>query len=138
MEIICAIATDDGIHLMSRHFGDAIQYDLYQIGSDKVSYLETIKNPFREDDEEEDFHGDKEKASNMKELFLERNVSVLASSYFGPNIKHMVKRFVPVIIKGRDVEMAKKLLQRNYDVIQKMVSGQEDRKPIIAKDEQGH
>ena len=135
MEIICAIATDDGVHFMSRHFGDAIQYDLYQIDAHETAYCETIRNPFREDDEEEDFHGDKEKASNMKELFLARGVSVLVSSHFGPNIKRMVKRFVPVIVKSGDIEATKKLLLRNYELIQKMVLGQEEKKPIIVKDE---
>ena len=128
----CAIATDDGIFLMGRHFGDACQYDLYCVEKDGFTYSETIKNPFREKEEDdEDVHGDKIKASNMKELLLEKSVSVIVSKRFGPNINRMVRNLVPVIVRHNEVEKAKHLLLEHYDEVQAMIHEGENRQHIV-------
>ena len=132
--MLCAIATDDGVYLMDRHFGDAVQYELYNIENGTITFKEVILNPFREEgdeEESEDLHGGKIKASNMKELFLEKGVSVLASKRFGPNITRMVKNFVPVIIRHDLVEKAKELLQNHYCEIEEMFAKGQERQPII-------
>ena len=133
--MLCAIATDDGIHLMMRHFGDARQYEVYRLDEREIFYQETILNSFREedDDEAETAHEAQIKASNMKELFLEKGISVLVSKVFGPNIKRMVKNFVPVIVRYNDVEKAKDLLIANVSLIQKMLEAGEERQYIILK-----
>ncbi len=130
--MLCAIATDNGINLMDRHFGDAVQYDLYNFTKDGIIFQETILNPFREEENEAD-HGEKIKASNMKELFLEKSVCVIVSKRFGPNIKRMVKNFVPVIIRFDDIKNAKELLIENADQIENMFNEGQDRKHIILK-----
>ena len=131
--MLCVIATDDGVHLMSRHFGDAVQYDLYFLSEKEIVLQETIVNPFCEDEEEddEDVHGGKVKAGNMKELFLERGVRVLVSKRFGPNIKRMVRNFVPVVIRRDDIESSKELLIRHFRQIEEMFGMGQDRKSII-------
>ncbi len=131
--MLCAIATDNGINLMGRHFGDAAQYDLYRFEKQNIVFQETIFNPFRENEGEEDFHADKIKAGNMKELFLEKGVSTLVSKRFGPNIKRMVKNFVPVIVRHNDIKKAKELLVKYFDKIEQMFNEGPNRKPIILK-----
>ena len=130
--MLCAVATDDGIHLMGRHFGDAARYDLYLLDKEEIIFKKIIVNPFREDEENEDLHEDKKKARNMKELFLERGVSVLVSKAFGPNVKRMVKNFVPVVVRHNDIKKAKKLLVKYFDKIEQMFKCP-NRKPVILK-----
>ena len=84
-----------------------------------------------ENEDDEDVHGDKIKASNMKELFLEKGVSVLVSKKFGPNIKRIVKNFVPVIVRHDDIEKVKELLIGNAEQVEQMFNEGQKRKPII-------
>ena len=132
--MLCAIATDNGTDLMGRHFGDAMRYNLYHLKVQEITFQETIVNPFREDDDEdEDIHGDTIKASSMKELFLEKGVTILVSKRFGPNIRHMVKNFVPIIVRYDNLDRAKELLVKYSNQIEEMFNKGKERRPMILK-----
>lgn len=132
--MLCVIATDDGVHLMGRHFGDAARYDLYVVSRQDIVFQETIVNPFRDDDDDDiNSHESKVKAKNMKELFLERNVQALVSKRFGPNVRRMVKNFVPIVVRHENIEKARELLVKHAEEIEQMFQEGQERKPIILK-----
>ena len=59
-----AFATDDGKTFMSRHFGDAEYYYIYEINKENAEFIKKINNTT---EEEEDIHADPTKAkSNLK------------------------------------------------------------------------
>jgi len=133
--MLCAIATDDGTQLVDRHFGDAVQYDLYQLTETGVSFATTIVNPFRDDGPEDHgsalSHADRLKAGHMRELFPDRGVRVLVSRRFGPNIARMVRNFVPVVVWCRFVEEARGLLFFGRPEIAQAWEAGADREPVI-------
>lgn len=133
--MLCAIATDDGTQLMDRHFGDAVQYDIYQLTGTGVLLVKTIVNPFRDDGPDEHGsavnHADRLKAGNMKELFLADDVRVLVSRRFGPNIQRMVKNFVPVVARCRTVAQVRDLLRAHRQQITRAWDAGSGREPVI-------
>jgi predicted Fe-Mo cluster-binding NifX family protein len=110
-----AFATDNGKELISRHFGDAEFYDIYEIGKNKSDYLKRMVNTTEEEDEK--IHADPKKAKGVAGLFKGVDVKALVSKEFGPNIKRMKKKFVCVLMNNESIEAGVKKLQESIDII---------------------
>ncbi len=91
-----AFATDDGNKFMSRHFGDAEYYFIYEIENKNAEFVKKIDNTTEED---ENIHADPQKARGIAGLLLQEDVSVVVSKVFGPNIKRIKQKFVCVLVK---------------------------------------
>ncbi len=97
-----AFATDNGKTFMSRHFGDAEYYYIYEIDNKNAEFIKKISNTT---EEEEDVHADPKKAKGISNLLLEENVSVVVSKIFGPNIKRIKKKFVCIVVKDEELDV---------------------------------
>lgn len=124
-----AIASEDGHALYNGHFGDSNYYLIYDINGDRFEFIEQIKN--RAKGFKEHSHGDGKKAVKVSDLLNESEV--LCGRAFGPNIKRIVKKFVPVVVKVNNVEEAIALLQANYDKILEEFKKGEKRKHIALR-----
>jgi predicted Fe-Mo cluster-binding NifX family protein len=118
-----AFATDNGKNFMDRHFGDALHYIIYEINSDSSKKIDSIEN----DTEEEEGHADPKKAKNITNLLKDKDVQVVVSKIFGPNIKRIKSKFVCVLIKEETIEDAIIAIKKNISLIQKEWKLGEDR-----------
>lgn len=113
--MLIACATDNGKTFIDRHFGDALQYDIYKWDSAYFKYVKTIINTSEEDDEE--IHGDPKKAKQILDLLLEEDVKVGVSMIFGPNIKKIRKRLVPIIVSEKTIEEGLKVIANHIEEV---------------------
>lgn len=114
-KIIAAFATDDGNHYVDRHFGDAQQYLVYEIGKDELSYIGTIYNKTEEEDEHA--HADSNKAKGIAQLLKKDKVQILASKKFGANINRMKKKFVCILMNDAQISDSIAKIQQHFDKI---------------------
>lgn len=99
-----ACATDDGKNFISRHFGDAEKYLIYEYDEEKGKFifLEEVENrPFKEAHD-----GDPKKASFISSILAPKGVNILMNKAMGPNIVRMRKSFVVVISRINFIENA--------------------------------
>lgn len=129
--MIVACATDDGKGFISRHFGDAQQYEIYQWNDNQFNYLKTISNT----SEEEEGHADPKKAKHIMDLLLESNVDVGLTKVFGPNIKRIKLRLVPVLISTDDIEAGLAVLKDHFTEVSEAILLSENRKHIDLRTE---
>jgi len=115
MKLRIAFATDDGKTLISRHFGDAELYDIYEFNNGQFSFIKRILNTV---DEEREVHANPRKARGISSLLLVEKVNVAVSKIFGPNIKRIRKKFVCIIIKKGTIESAIHRITDNMDAIE--------------------
>lgn len=99
-KLTVAFGTDDGEKFINRHFGDAKFYDIYEIDENKAEFIKRINNTT---DEEEEVHADPKKAKGIANLLLQKNVNVVVSKIFGPNIKRIKKKFVCVVMNDKRI-----------------------------------
>lgn len=114
MKFRVAFATDNGTDFMSRHFGDAQFYDIYECDDDQAHYVKRILNST----DEEEVHADPRKAKGISSLLLKEDVKVVVSKVFGPNIKRIRKKFVCIVIKKGTIDNAIHLIIKNIDQIE--------------------
>ena len=112
-KIKVAFATDDGKTFMSRHFGDAKFYDIYEIDENNADYLKRINNTT----EEEDVHADPKKAKGITGLLKNEAVRVVVSKVFGPNIKRIKKKFVCVVMDDDTLDESIGRLCKNIRIV---------------------
>lgn len=124
--MIIACATDDGKSFVSRHFGDAEQYEIYEWRNNQFDHLKTIVNT----SEEEEGHADPKKAKNILNLLLEAKVDVGLTKIFGPNIKRIKERLVPVLVSSDDIEQGLAVLEAHLEVVSQAILLSENRKHI--------
>ena len=123
MEIIAAVATDDGVSTIKRHFGDAKQYSIFKINSKDAVYIKTIRNTT---DVEDETHADPRKAGSVAALLRNENVNTVISKAFGPNIKRIKRKFVCVLADTDGVDNAvKKAQQKIVDIENEWEKGEE-------------
>jgi predicted Fe-Mo cluster-binding NifX family protein len=127
--LIIACATDEGEQLINRHFGDAKRYDLYELRKDSVEFLRSIENSVPEEQQ----HADPEKAGNIGQLLKPAGVQVLVSGQFGPNIKRVQKKFVPVIIRVFEIAAALNMLRQHFDEIAQQYERGEERDHLVLR-----
>lgn len=131
-ELIVAFASDDGIHLVERHFGDAGQFDIYRLSRDESRFARSVCQA-GDETEENDSHGAARKAHGVSALLAPDGVKVLVNRAFGPNIKRMVKRFMPVVVDCITIEDAIETLQSHYGEIANAWAQGEDRKHLVLR-----
>jgi len=102
MKIILACGTDNKIDFSVEHFGSAKYFLFYEFDLEKknIVFLKSINNYTLQKEEEK--HGDLKKAKSVSELL--ENVSVFVANKYGPNIKRIKKRFVPIISREKNIE----------------------------------
>jgi predicted Fe-Mo cluster-binding NifX family protein len=102
MKIILACGTDNKIDFSVEHFGSAKYFLFYEFDLEKknIVFLKSINNYTLPEEEEK--HGDLKKAKSVSELL--ENVSVFVANKYGPNIKRIKKRFVPIISREKNIE----------------------------------
>jgi predicted Fe-Mo cluster-binding NifX family protein len=108
-----AIATDDEKHLITRHFGDAKSYLIYQMDESGWVFLKKVLNK----SEEEKIHADPVKAGSISGILKAEGVQVLVSKAFGPNIKRMIRKFACVLLSDESIETGLESLKRNYPAV---------------------
>jgi len=118
--MIIACATNDGEKFASCHFGDAKQYDIYEMDGSACRFVETVRNTTGE--EEEEIHADPRKAKGIVDLLSKNNVQVGMTKVFGPNIKRVVKHFVPVIANEDKISQGLKSLLEDYERIDRIIA----------------
>ncbi len=111
-----AFATDDGKTFMSRHFGDAEYYYIYEIDNENTEFIKKISNTT---EEEEDVHADPKKAKSIAKLLRQEQVQTLVSKIFGPNIVRIKKKFVCILIKENSIENSIEIIKNNLPIIAK-------------------
>ena len=119
-----AFATDDGKTFMSRHFGDAEYYYIYEINKENAEFIKKINNTT---EEEEDIHADPTKAKSIAKLLKQEEVQILVSKVFGPNIVRIKKKFVCILIKEKSIENSIDIVKSNYLTISKEWESGENR-----------
>lgn len=105
-----AVATDDGTHLVSRHFGDAEGYDLYDVTAEAATFVERVVNGV----EEETRHADPKKARGIAGILKPAGVQGLLNREFGPNLKRMRSRFVCVLSGCDTVDEGLRQVRENF------------------------
>ena len=123
--MIVAFATDCGEKLISKHFGDAEFYNVYEINEQEVTFLKKIINSTEEEDEI--IHADPKKAGGIAKILQEEQVKVVVSKVFGPNIKRIKKKFVCILVKNMMIKDNFKLIQSNLSKIDEELKKGEDR-----------
>jgi len=118
--MIIACATNDGEKFASCHFGDANQYDIYEMDENACRLVETVRNTTGE--EEEEIHADPRKAKGIVDLLRKNNVQVGMTKVFGPNIKRVVKHFVPVIANEDNISKGLEALAGDYERIDRIIA----------------
>ena len=113
MEIKIAVATDDGVNLISRHFGDADKYLLYLWNTDsgKIDFQEERQGKLPEEKQ----HADPRKAQAVGQLL--KDAQVLINMAFGPNIVRIRKKFIPVVSRITDIKSSLELLKSHQEKI---------------------
>ncbi len=128
--IIAAFATDDGIRIVERHFGDADHFDLYRIDKENCIFIKRINN--NSEDEEE--HAASGKAKNISSVLRSEKVDTIVSGAFGPNIVHVRRKFVCVVTgKGIITDLIKKMQNKIQIVEEERLKG-ETRRHLIMRD----
>ena len=122
-KIKIACATDDGVNFSKKHFGSAKKYLIYSLDLENIAldFLKEIINGTPE----EKMHGDPEKAKAVSDELKE--MKVLVNSFFGPNIVRMKKKFIPIISREKNIEIALNKIKLNYAEIKSLLNQQEDK-----------
>lgn len=111
MRVACA--TDDGINFISRHFGDANYYYIFDLIDGDFVYVDKVINT----SEEEKQHADPVKAKSILKLLKEKNVEVGLAKVFGPNIVRIKNVITPVIISVDDIQSGLIHLKESYSKV---------------------
>ncbi len=127
MSFKVACATADGQHFFEGHFGDAPFYIVYEV----------VENGFKEsgriDNHPSDTgHGEAEKANKIMGI-MRQDINVFANFQYGPNIKRIRKKYVPVVIKNHnlDIRTAINRLQERFSEIQDITEHEKEEYPIV-------
>jgi|SRR6056297_753386 len=119
MKIACA--TDDGINFISRHFGDANYYYIFELIDGDFVYVDKIRN----NSEEEKQHADPVKAKSIVKLLKEQNVDVGLAKVFGPNILRIKNIITPVIVSVDDIQSGLMQLKKSYSQVKEAAVSKE-------------
>ena len=113
VNIIVAVATDDGKEFMDRHFGDALFYHLYDVTPGGYRFRESLENRAPE----EKGHADPEKARGVAGPLKKRGVRVVLSRQYGPNLKRIRKQFLCLVSKGGTIQDALENIKGRHEEI---------------------
>ena len=116
--MIIACATNDGKSFVSCHFGDAEKYLIFDLDKRGYEFIGTISNTTSEED---GVHADPKKAKGIVNLLKMNDVQVGVTKVFGPNIKRIVKHFLPVIVQEDNIEEGLRQLSKNFEKIEGII-----------------
>ena len=121
-KLMIAFASDDEIHLIKDHFGEAKAYLVYEIGKNNAELLNIVPNT----SPEEQKHADPNKAKGVAGLLKPYGAQVLVNKAFGANIKRMKTKFVCILSKTDTIEESIKNIQSRFqDVVNEWELGEE-------------
>lgn len=119
--MIVACATDDNINLTKDHFGDATNFNIYNVGKEIYELVDNVRN-----NTTSEFHADVNKAKQILELFKNKGVHILMNRSFGPNIK-VVNRYVsPVVSRETNIFKAIGHIQNSFNEIDEVINNKKD------------
>lgn len=124
--MVVACATDDGQSFVTRHFGDAKQYEIYEWRDHQFTYLKTIVNT----SEDKNKHADPQKAKQIMGLLLESKVNVGLTNNYGPNINKIKERLVPVMVSSIKIKDGLAQLEEHYEEVSQAIMFRENRRHI--------
>ena len=130
--LVVAFASRDGASLPKGHFGEARRFDLYRLTPGKADRIAAITNPQAETD-----HGDsghRRKGAELARLLGREGVQVIVSRAFGPNIRQMRQRFLPVVVGCEDVTQAIGLLHAHWDQLRSQWFLGEGRRHLVLRE----
>jgi len=111
-----AFASDDGISLTSKHFGDSDKFFIYNVSENgqKVEFIKEIVNEFKAVDESSS-HGAKEKRQSIIS-FLGKDINFIVASQHSPNFKkiNMNTKVSPIVSKIVDIDLLLDYLKNNF------------------------
>lgn len=128
---VCACATDNGVDLVDRHFGDAERYEIYTYKNGDFVRTGAVENTVPD----ESAHGAGVKARNIGSLLREHGVHVLVSRQFGPNLLKVRRVFVPVIARVWRIEEALALIELHEEKIELEYAKGEERSHLVLRPE---
>lgn len=120
-----AFAVDTEGEFISRHFGDADKFSIYELQENKISFIGEEINQFKNLDESKE-HGSSEKGKAIVQFLQNLKIQILVSKQFGKNIQFIEKYFVPVIVYEHSLSETVDLLNKNYDLIGRELSKQSE------------
>jgi len=106
MTLRFAFALNGNNEFENRHFGDSEKFAIYEWDGKEFRNIHEDVNTFKDDDEHEHHHGDKNKGKQIVKHLGQKDVKVLVSKQFGRNIKVIDQHFVPVITSAKNVDEA--------------------------------
>ena len=109
-KLFVAFATDDNINLSKNHFGEAKNYQIFEIYEFESKLINNIPN----ESPEEKMHGDPNKAKGVSKLLKPYNVKVLVGGAFGRNIVRQQKQFVVIIGQESNINKQITAIQKNF------------------------
>ena len=114
-ELKFVLASNDGINLTSKHFGDAEKYYLFRIFKDGTVELDySIENKFKDVDEST-AHGSKEKRQSIIS-YLGDSLDFIVASQMSPNFRQInaKTKVCPIVSKITNIEEVLVYLKDNY------------------------
>lgn len=117
MNMKFAFAVNQTNMFEATHFGDADKYLIYQWDGEDVLLQDELLNKYKSFNETQE-HGSNKKGKAIIELLQEKNVQVLVSTQFGPNIKMVNRFFIPVIIYNETIDEVKATLSKQIHWIE--------------------
>jgi predicted Fe-Mo cluster-binding NifX family protein len=129
-----AVASDNGINLVDKHFGDAKQYYIYEVNEAEIKLLEIIQNPMKDYEEDHnDFRGDKKKAKGIGSILKTKDIKAILAFKIGPNIVNIRKKFVVVLSRKIEINQALNLLRDNISIVEEETKNTGDKEHFIFK-----
>jgi ferredoxin len=116
-DLVFAIGTDDKETIkFDDHVGMAKYFQVWQFSHKNLSMklIENRENTKYSEDETR-IHGDPKKAQATASAL--RGIDVLVGRMMGPNIERLKHKFVPIIIRERNIQESIKIIQENINEI---------------------
>jgi len=117
--LVVVFATLDGDAIPKGHFGEAPQFDFYRLTADSATRVGSMINPRTGELQGHPPHADSggHKGGGIGRLLGTHGAQVMVSRAFGPNIKRMRQRFLPVKLNLENVDDAISQLQANWPLV---------------------
>lgn len=114
-KLIIAIGTDDNETIKSNdHVGMSKYFQIWKYFDGKMNLIETRENSKYKEDETR-IHGDPNKAKATSSVL--QNVDVIVGKIMGPNISRLKNKFVPVIIRKKNITDALNIIKSGINEI---------------------
>jgi predicted Fe-Mo cluster-binding NifX family protein len=136
--LIVAFATVDN-HLMPKmHFGEAPEIALYRIGATTSVKMRSIPNRYARDkhaNEAHLSHGQTEEhrdnGESIGRFLASAGVHAMVSRAFGPNIRQMQRRFLPITVRCDEITQAIAVLQSHWPLVWKSWTQGGERRHLV-------